>query len=269
MLLSHCPGVLLATIARLPFLFCFVCLVVCLGSVTGQCPCAAGMFCNTNCSPCPAGRYQAVTGYSGSSCTVCPVGKFSVGSAAACISCAAGSIAATTGRSVCTLCAANTIALMAGLSACADNNWDVNIPAGNTGKTWMDMKSTCSSKQQTLCTVVDLCPGGKPVAALNTFPGDNWMAVNDGDNQWLTYHADPPDRACQTHTQVAQAAPAWGTSTDPQGFARAAMCCGSPATPATPAACPGGMFCLGGVNPPLPCPAGACCGVFFPEYLQK
>jgi len=63
---------------------------------------------------------------------------------------------------------------------------------------------------------------------MNIFGGsDNWMAVNDKPNEWVTYNkAD--GRLCKTHTQVANVLPGWGESKGANAFYRAAKCCPKP-----------------------------------------
>ena len=56
------------------------------------------------------------------------------------------------------------------------------------------------------------------------FPGDNWIAVGDKENEWLTLNrAD--NRYCKTHTEVANYLPAWGLQHVPRGWERLVKCC--------------------------------------------
>jgi hypothetical protein len=86
------------------------------------------------------------------------------------------------------------------------------------------MQALCTSKGMKLCNNADLCIGGAPLANLNTFAGDNWIATGDSIDSWLTYNS-ADNRKCKTHVQVAGAPPAWGTTNGPDGWNRAAKCC--------------------------------------------
>jgi hypothetical protein len=60
---------------------------------------------------------------------------------------------------------------------------------------------------------------------MNIFGGaDNWMAVSDKQNQWLTY-ATFDNRLCKVHDQVVSFLPAWGNTKDAVGFYKTAKCC--------------------------------------------
>lgn len=83
----------------------------------------------------------------------------------------------------------------------------------------------CESKGKRLCNSKELCPGNQPITSINTFGGsDNWMAVSDKQNEWVTY-ATFDNRLCKTHTQVANGVPGWGNTKDGGGWYRAAKCC--------------------------------------------
>jgi hypothetical protein len=103
--------------------------------------------------------------------------------------------------------------------------WD-SINAPNTAaNTWDEMNQVCESKGKRLCSSKELCPSNQPITNLNTFGGaDNWTAVNDKQNEWLTY-ATFDNRLCKTHTQVAGGVPGWGTTKNAGGWFRAAKCC--------------------------------------------
>ena len=103
------------------------------------------------------------------------------------------------------------------------------VTPGNvkTALTWAEAKQVCTSKGQDLCHSSNLCYSGAPYPPLDAFGTlDNWIAVKDKENEWLTFNrAD--SRLCKTHTQVANGLPAWGTNPDAsgQGFNRAVKCC--------------------------------------------
>ena len=99
----------------------------------------------------------------------------------------------------------------------------------NNNKTYTDIKNLCTGSTQ-LCATQDLCPNNKPLDNLKTsFNGkDNWMAVSDSDNEWITYW-DNSNRLCQTHTQIAGSIPAWGTANTQSGdWTRVGKCCEIP-----------------------------------------
>ena len=103
--------------------------------------------------------------------------------------------------------------------------WDVVNAPNTTTNTWNEMNQVCESKGKRLCNSKELCPSNQPIAELNIFSGaDNWMAVNDKSNEWLTYNT-AGGRLCKTHTQVANVLPGWGDSKGANAFYRAAKCC--------------------------------------------
>jgi len=61
------------------------------------------------------------------------------------------------------------------------------------------------------------------------FPDDNWIAVGDRQNEWLTL-AKFGNRYCKTHTEVAGSTPSWGQDNNPANWRRLAKCCDGPAT---------------------------------------
>jgi len=70
-----------------------------------------------------------------------------------------------------------------------------------------------------------MCPSGQPLSNFDTFGGaDNWMAVGDRDNEWVTYNR-AGGRLCKTHTQVAGTTPGWGSSNGGGGWYRGVKCC--------------------------------------------
>jgi hypothetical protein len=105
--------------------------------------------------------------------------------------------------------------------------WDVLVAPTQPGKSWDDMRQVCVSKQQRLCSASEMCPNGQPITVLNSFSVDNWIAVNDEYNQWVTYF-NFSHSLCKTHSQLANSLPTWGIGTGVAVFARAAMCCGAP-----------------------------------------
>jgi len=100
----------------------------------------------------------------------------------------------------------------------------INEPNAPT-KTWNELNQMCEAKGQRLCNSKELCPSGKPNPKLNVFNGqDNWMAVSDEPNQWLTY-ATFDNRLCKTHSQAGYGLPGWGNTKDSYNFYRAGKCC--------------------------------------------
>jgi predicted RNA-binding protein len=86
------------------------------------------------------------------------------------------------------------------------------------------MREVCNKKGMKMCSSRDLCKNGAPLANLDIFgSSDNWIAVNDRYNEWLTFNRWD-NRLCKTHSQLG-AVPAWGTSNQPSGWARAVKCC--------------------------------------------
>ena len=93
--------------------------------------------------------------------------------------------------------------------------------------TYDNAKRICSGKGQRICSIQDLCPSGRPRSNLDKFGNtDNWIAVNNAENEWLTFNR-AGNRLCKSHTQVAGQKPAWGTQPDARGFGftRAVKCC--------------------------------------------
>ena len=103
--------------------------------------------------------------------------------------------------------------------------WNYLNPPNTIPNTWDEMNQVCKDKGKRLCNQKELCISNQPITSLNTFGGtDNWVAVNDKQNEWLTY-ATFDNRLCKTATQVAGGVPAWGTTKTPDGWFRAAKCC--------------------------------------------
>lgn len=109
------------------------------------------------------------------------------------------------------------------------NDFEVRVPAGQSTKTYADMKQYCESKGQRLCNSSEICDMSSRMVInpelTSEFPGDNWIAVGDANNEWLTLNRGG-DRYCKTHTQVANYLPDWGNKRDPTGWERLAKCCG-------------------------------------------
>uniref|UniRef100_A0A6C0KUG7 DUF7495 domain-containing protein n=1 Tax=viral metagenome TaxID=1070528 RepID=A0A6C0KUG7_9ZZZZ len=112
------------------------------------------------------------------------------------------------------------------------NDFEVRVPAGQPTKSYADMKQYCESKGQRLCESSEICDMASRIVInpelTSEFPGDNWIAVGDADNEWLTLNRGD-NRYCKTHTEVANYLPDWGTKRDPSGWERLAKCCGGSA----------------------------------------
>lgn len=108
------------------------------------------------------------------------------------------------------------------------NDFDVRVPAGQSTKTYADMKQFCESKGQRLCESGEICDMKSRIVInpelTSEFPGDNWIAVGDNPNEWLTLNRND-NRYCKTHTEVANYLPEWGSKRDPTGWERLAKCC--------------------------------------------
>jgi hypothetical protein len=110
-------------------------------------------------------------------------------------------------------------------AASINDTWDsINNP-NTSSNTWDEMNKICTDKGKRLCNSNELCPSNQPITNMNVFGGsDNWMAVGDKQNEWLTY-ATFDNRLCKTHTQVAGGVPGWGNTKNGGGWYRAAKCC--------------------------------------------
>ena len=108
------------------------------------------------------------------------------------------------------------------------NDFEVRIPAGRPTKSYDDMKGYCESQGKRLCESTEICDMGSRTVIqpelTSEFPGDNWIAVSDEPNEWLTLNRGD-NRYCKTHTQVAGGKPGWGNERDPGGWERLAKCC--------------------------------------------
>ncbi|NDB59618.1 hypothetical protein EB001_14395 [bacterium] len=106
-----------------------------------------------------------------------------------------------------------------------NSTWDVVNGPNTASNTWDEMNQVCESKGKRLCSSKELCPSNQPITNMNIFAGkDNWMAVNDKQNQWLTY-ATFDNRLCKVHDQVVPFLPEWGNTKDAVGFYKVAKCC--------------------------------------------
>jgi hypothetical protein len=109
----------------------------------------------------------------------------------------------------------------------ATANFDVRVAPNQPSKSYQDMKRVCENKGKKLCRSSDICNKSRQVAMAgltSAFTNDNWIAVGDKDNEWLTLNR-AGDRYCKTHTEVAGSVPSWGTSAAPGGWERLAKCC--------------------------------------------
>jgi len=106
-------------------------------------------------------------------------------------------------------------------------NFDVRVAPNQPSKSYQDMKKVCENKGKKLCRSSDICNKSRQVGMAgltSAFTNDNWIAVGDKDNEWLTLNR-AGDRYCKTHTEVAGSVPAWGTSAAPGNWERLAKCC--------------------------------------------
>ena len=108
------------------------------------------------------------------------------------------------------------------------NDFDIRIPAGQPAKTYDDLKQYCKSKGKRICESTEICDmRTRTVNNLDLtseFPGDNWIAVGDKENEWLTLNRGD-NRYCKTHTEVANYLPGWGLQRVPGGWERLVKCC--------------------------------------------
>lgn len=106
-------------------------------------------------------------------------------------------------------------------------NFDVRVAPHQPSKSYQEMKMICENKGKKLCRSSDICNKSRQVSMAgltSAFTNDNWIAVGDKDNEWLTLNRGG-DRYCKTHTEVAGSVPAWGTSAAPGAWERLAKCC--------------------------------------------
>ena len=110
-------------------------------------------------------------------------------------------------------------------------DFDVHLPANTVTKSHADMEAVCSEKGMRLCNANEICDMSTRTVMnpdlTASFPGDNWIAVGDNPNEWLTldHTISGGSRYCKTHTEVAGGTPGWGGSREPGGWERLAKCC--------------------------------------------
>jgi len=115
------------------------------------------------------------------------------------------------------------------------SDFDVRIGANQDTNTYDDMKAVCEKKGMRLCTSNEICDMKTRQVAnpelTSEFQVDNWIAVGDKQNEWLTLNRYD-GRYCKTHTEVTQREtngkgylPPWGNERRPVGFERLAKCC--------------------------------------------
>ena len=111
------------------------------------------------------------------------------------------------------------------------DDFDIMIPAGHPTKTYDELKAVCEGKGMRLCQSTEICDTKTREVIqpelTTSFPTDNWIAVADKPNEWLTLatNAQIPGRYCKTHTEVAGSTPNWGSSREPGPWMRLAKCC--------------------------------------------
>jgi len=115
------------------------------------------------------------------------------------------------------------------------SDFDVRIGANQETNTYDDMKAVCEKKGMRLCTSNEICDMKTRQIAnpelTSEFQVDNWIAVGDTQNEWLTLNRYD-GRYCKTHTEVTQTEtngkgylPSWGSQRNPSGWERLAKCC--------------------------------------------
>lgn len=109
-------------------------------------------------------------------------------------------------------------------------DFDARSAAHETALTYSDMKAICENKGQRLCLSREICDMSKRQVIspelTSTFSGDNWIAVGDKQDEWLTLHR-AGGRYCKTHTEVGGSTPDW-SNTNYNVFLRLVKCCFSP-----------------------------------------
>lgn len=116
------------------------------------------------------------------------------------------------------------------------DDFDVNIPPNQPTKSYDQMKQVCESKGKRLCQSTEICDMQKREVTnpslTASFPDDNWIAVGDGPNKWLTLTTQNqfPNRYCKTFNEAYSHDPYWGLSNNSSDFRRLAKCCDGPAT---------------------------------------
>ena len=113
------------------------------------------------------------------------------------------------------------------------SDFDVRIGANQDTNMYDDMKGVCEKKGMRLCTSNEICDMKKRQIAnpelTSVFQVDNWIAVGDAQNEWLTLNRNG-GRYCKTHTEFTQTKtngkgylPSWGNQRNPVGFERLAI----------------------------------------------
>ena len=107
-------------------------------------------------------------------------------------------------------------------------SYDFRTSGGNVSNTsYDDLKNVCTAKGMRVCNASEICSNnGAAPNELQVFgSNDNWVAVGDKPNEWITLSAG--DRYCKTHSQVAGDVPTWGTSNSnaQTTWDRAVKCC--------------------------------------------
>ena len=115
-----------------------------------------------------------------------------------------------------------------GAATAKKKDFDISIPPNQPTQTYDDLKQVCESKGQRLCKSTEICDMSSRTVInpelTSTFPYDNWIAVSDAPNEWLSLNSGP-DRYCKTHTEVANYLPDWGSKREPTGWGRLVKCC--------------------------------------------
>jgi hypothetical protein len=120
-------------------------------------------------------------------------------------------------------------------------DFDQSILPNAAGMTHGGFEAYCKSQGKRLCNSYEICDMGSRTvispALTNAFPADNWVAVGDSSNEWLTLNRNLKtddgqyNRYCRTYSEVTGGKyPDWGKSADPQPFYRVAKCCSGPPT---------------------------------------
>ena len=90
---------------------------------------------------------------------------------------------------------------------------------------WAGAQAVCQREGKRLCSIAQVC-GSDTTPDPGLLPGDHWLAVSDGDNEWVSIGNAYPSRLCKSHTQVAGSTPGWGkTSGYPTNAPTMFTCC--------------------------------------------
>ena len=99
-----------------------------------------------------------------------------------------------------------------------------------SGLTYNGAVSLCKDKGKRVCLSSEICDMSSRTVTnpelTSYFPYDNWIAVGDKQDEWLTLNAGG-GRYCKTHTEVAGDIPNWSNdnSYSPGSFVRLVKCC--------------------------------------------